>query len=320
MKIKVGIVGYGNLGKSVENDVIFNKNFKLIAVFSKRNIISKFGTRVENTSNINSFIGKIDVLFLCGGSKSDIEKIIFDLAKNFNTINCFDTHKNIYKISKTLDEICKKNKTISIMSCGWDPGIFSLIRTMFFSLGDQNPVTFWGKGISMGHSDAIRQIKNVDDAVQFTMPNREALNFYNDNKMPSSNIAKHKRVCYVCANKKFQNQIKFEITNMPNYFKGQPTIIHFVSKSKVQKLKQNLSHKGIVLSNLTLPNEESCSLKFSLKMTSNAAFTARIMTVFCSAICNLKKENSFGCFGVLDIPLSKLFSIGQLKQITHKLV
>ena len=320
MKIKVGIVGYGNLGKSVENDIIFNKKFKLIAIFSKRNIISNFGTKIENTQNIKNYIGKIDVLFLCGGSKNDIEKVVFELAKNFNTINCFDTHKNIYNISKKLNEICKMNKRISIMSTGWDPGIFSLMRTLFYSLGDQSPVTFWGKGISMGHSDAARQVENVKDAVQFTIPNKEALKFYKVNKVPSPIIPKHKRLCYVCADKNFESKISNTIANMPNYFKGQPTIIRFVSANKIKKLKENLSHKGTVLSNVVLPNNESCFLQFNLKITSNAAFTARIMMVYCNAILNLKKENNFGCHSVIDIPLSKLFSKEQLKQINKKLV
>ncbi len=304
MKIRLGIVGYGNLGKAVEQEILRNNNFKLVAIFSRRSIKSVSSTPVEPFENYILYKNKIDIMLLCGGSKSDIEEQAPIIAEYFDTINTFDTHAKIKTLHKTLDEITKKSNTRAIMCCGWDPGVFSVIRGLFLAISQKLPYTFWGKGVSMGHSDALRNVDGVIDAVQFTIPNPEAVSLAKKD-FDISNIPHHFRDCYVYTDKN-QEKIESEIKNIPNYFKGQPTKVIFISGLGVLKLKNKQSHKGMVITSFKSQNHLS-KMTFSVSMQSNPAFTARIMATYISAIINLKQENKCGAFTPLDIPISYLF-------------
>lgn len=305
-KINIGIIGYGNLGKSVEKTVISSKNMNLVAIFSRREIISPVGTLTEPYFKFKEYVGKIDVMLLCGGSKSDLEIQTPEVAKYFDVINTFDTHAKIAGELKRLDAIAKKYKRRVIMSCGWDPGLFSVIRAMFYAIGRKEPITFWGRGISMGHSDAIRRVPGVRDGVQFTIPNPKALALARAGK-EISNMPLHFRECFVCCEPNDEKRIEKEIKSTPNYFKGQPTTIDFVDEKTIKKLKKKMAHKGEVISCFITPCGSKCRIKFSAKMASNPDFTAAIMCAYVNAIINLKNRAQVGALTNLDVAPSDLF-------------
>lgn len=305
-KVNIGIVGYGNLGKAAEQAVLANKNFNLIAIFSRRLICSKFNTKIEPYENFRNYVGKIDIMLLCGGSKSDLEIQTPEIAKYFDVINTFDTHKKIPTEYSKLNDIGKKTGHRIIMSCGWDPGIFSMIRAMFLALSKNDPITFWGKGISMGHSDAIRRVDGVEDAVQFTIPNPEAVKKAKAGNLPED-MPRHFRDCYVACEPKYEQRIENEIKNIPNYFKGQPTTVNFVSQKHLLKLKSKMLHKGEVISSFKTAGGSKCKMNFSVSMDSNPNFTATIMTSYINAVISLKENKMTGAFTNLDIPVSYLF-------------
>ena len=307
MKINVGIVGYGNLGKAVEKIVLSSKKFNLVAIFSRRIVVSKFNTPVENYENFLNYKSKIDVMLLCGSSKTDLESQTTDILKYFDCINTFDTHSKIPFELERFDYIGKNYNHRLIMSCGWDPGSFSVIRAIFKSLGENDPVTFWGKGISLGHSDAIRKVEGVLDAVQITIPNKEAIKLANGGNL-TDNISTHFRECYVYTNQKDTTKIENDIKNIPNYFKGQPTTVNFVSKKELEKLKSKPFHKGKIIQYYKFSNGSKFKMNFSVSMDSNPDFTAKIMVSYITALENLIIENKFGAFTALDIPVSYLFS------------
>lgn len=304
MKINVGIIGYGNLGKAVEENILADTNFKLKAIFSRRCVVSKHGTLVEPYDRFIDYKNKIDVMILCGGSKNDLEIQTPEILKYFDIINSFDTHSKIKKEYFKIDKIAKQVNHRAIICCGWDPGLLSNIRAMFLAISKNTPHTFWGKGVSMGHSDAIRQVTHVDDGIQFTIPVESEIK--NARYGIISNNPKHERECYVVANTKYHNEIERNIKNIPNYFKGQPTKIHFVSHEKILKLKQNMKHKGMVFSHFKTKDNE-CKLSFSVSMKSNPDFTAKIMLTYVTALINLKNSKQVGCFTHLDIPTKYLF-------------
>ena len=319
MKINIGIVGYGNLGKSVEKLLQNNENFNLIAIFSRRDITSIFDTKVEKFNNILNYKNKIDIMILCGGSLSDIEKQTTKVIKYFDCINTFDTHSKIYDEKLRLEKIAKKYKHRLIMSCGWDPGIFSVIRALFYSLNkDFEPITFWGKGISLGHSEAIRKIDGVLDSVQFTVPNIDAVKLAKKgNKIETY---EHNRECYVATldnSKISQQKIENDIKNIPNYFKGQPTTVKFVSKEKIEKYKKSLSHRGEVIYYFK-NNNENFGLDFSVTMSSNPDFTSCIVISYLNAIINLKRNKLDGVFLPIEIPISYLYPDYNQEEIIKK--
>lgn len=298
-KIRVGIVGYGNLGKSVEKQVRMRDDFRLVGIFSRRQVSSFFSTPCYKFEDIEKFNRKIDVMILCLGSKSDIENFAFDIAKHFNTIDSFDNHTHISVYQTKLAAQNKKNKKCSIISCGWDPGLFSLMRAQFVSIcGEQQ--TFWGKGVSQGHSQALRELDEVDDAVEFTIPSKQAIK----SALLGNAIAeksKHMRQCYVAA-KQGQNKRKLrkKICNIPDYFEGYKTKVIFCSKQKIEKLKQHMFHKGFV----TTPKKQ---MFFELNLDSNPDFTAKVMVSYCVALSKLCKNKEYGAKTILDIPPSYLF-------------
>lgn len=310
MKIKIGIVGYGNLGKAIEQNVLSNKNLTLVAIFSRRNVVSKFNTMVEPYNNIFEYKNKIDIMILCGGSKNDLEWQSTEIIKHFDIINSFDTHKKIASEYKKLNNLSKKSGHRGIICSGWDPGIFSITRGLFSAISTKPCYTFWGKGVSMGHSDAIRKIHNVDDGIQFTIPNQDAIKMIKAERYDESQPM-HYRECFVVADAKYHKQIEHDIKNIPNYFKGQPTTVNFISQEKLLKLKSNMNHKGYILNHFKTLNGKPCKLEFSVSMASNPDFTANIMVAYINAVINLKKYKISGTFTPLDIPVSFLYKENQ---------
>lgn len=296
MKIRVGIVGYGNLGKSVEKRILEDKRFKLICIFSRRNVRSVFNTKVEKYENILNYLEKIDIMIMCGGSKTDLWQMI-EVSKHFHTIDSFDNHNKIPKYLEDMKSNNKKNKKCSICCCGWDPGLFSLMRTLFCAV-DNNSYTFWGKGVSQGHSQAIRKINGVVDAVQYTIPNKTIIKNINKGLPVLPNFKTyHIRECLVVANGN-RKEIEAEIKNMPDYFKGYKTRVKFITEKKMAKHKE-LFHGGMVLTN-------NNKMRFELKLKSNPDFTAQIIVAYLIALNKLISDQRFGAFSVLDIPFSYL--------------
>lgn len=316
MKINVGIVGYGNLGKSLEQVILARNDCNLVSIFSRRNVKSKFNTPIESYENISLYKNKIDVLLACGGSFSDIENQMTQLVENFDVINSFDKHKKIVSELERLDKLAKQSKHRLIMSCGWDPGFFSNLRAFCYALTGEVPVCFWGKGISLGHSDAVRKLDNVCDAVQFTVPNKNALNLARRGSILANEEGLHSREVFVVAEKKYHKCIENQIKNIPNYFKGQMVKVEFVSLEKLLKLKSKMSHKGELISTFKTVHGSKCGICVKLKMASNPDFTASIMARYIDAVVNLKNKNLTGAFTSLDIPVIDLFKAGSRKKIT----
>ena len=298
-KIRIGIVGYGNLGKSVEEKLQKDKRFKLVCIFSRRSVSSVFKTPCDKFENIENYKRKIDIMCLCSGSKTDIEEQAFLVAKHFHTIDSFDNHAHIKDYHRSLDEANKKNKRCSIISCGWDPGLFSLIRALTKAV-DHKYETFWGKGVSQGHSQALRALSGVDDAIEYTLPVRKALKEAQEGHELNEK-SKHQRLCFVAAKKGVNKRaLCQEIRSMPDYFEGYKTIIKFCSPKKVEKLKAHMYHCGCVLS----PNNQ---MRFELNLDSNPRFTAQVVVAYCIALYNLIKNKEYGAKTILDIPPSYLF-------------
>lgn len=314
MKINIGIVGYGNLGKSLERVILARNDCNLVAIFSRRNVKSKFNTIIESYENISLFKDKIDVMLMCGGSMSDIESQMSDVLVNFDCINSFDNHKKIVSELDRLDSLAKKFERRVIMSCGWDPGVFSNVRGLFYALSGEKAVTFWGKGISLGHSDAVRNLNHVRDAVQFTVPSKQAIRHAKTGRLCHDECL-HSREVFVVADKKYQKNIDLQIKNIPNYFKGQLVSVEFVSPERLLKLKTKLYHKGEVIANFKTIHGTKCGVDFRLKMSSNPDFTATVMARYIDAIVNFKRKGMVGAFTSLDVPVVDLFKAGQRKKV-----
>lgn len=301
--IKVGIVGYGNLGKSVEALVDLEKDMELVKIFTRRDPKSLDNERMESLENINSYKGQIDVMVLALGSATDIPELAPEIAKNFNTVDSFDTHAKIPEYLKQMDEISRENNLVSFISTGWDPGLFSLNRMIAeHILPRGNTNTFWGKGVSQGHSDAVRRIKGVKNAVQYTIPKQEVIDdIYNVEKEMKS-YETHTRVVYaVLEDGADKEAIKNEIVTMKNYFDEYETTVNYISEEEFNKEHVGMPHGGHVIRVGDTPNGKEV-YKFTLELDSNPDFTASV-NVACIRACNsFAKNKEYGSHTVLDTP------------------
>lgn len=310
--IKVGIVGYGNLGRGVTLAVNKAEDLECVGIFTRRapeSVKPVVDFPVYSMEKLNDFKGKIDVLLLCGGSATDLPNTTAQLLKDFNTVDSFDTHAKIPEYFEKLDAVAKENGTLSAISIGWDPGVFSIARMLFGAvLPDGKDYTFWGKGVSQGHSDAIRRIKGVKNAIQYTIPKEDALNAVRNGSNPElSTRDKHLRECFVAIEDGAdKNAIENEIKNMPNYFADYDTIVNFVSAEEVLTMQKKLSHGGFVFRSGNTTNENSHLLELSLRLDSNPEFTGSVLTAYGRAVAKLHKEGKTGCVTVYDIPLKYL--------------
>jgi len=311
-KIRVGIVGYGNLGKGVEMAIKSNPDIQLEAVFSRRNSL-KTATQVKSVhiSEIEKYKGIIDVMILCGGSATDLEEQAPRIAASFNTVDSFDTHAKIPEYFDKLDEVAKKAGTISLMSIGWDPGLFSMYRLLGQTiLPEGKDYTFWGKGVSQGHSDAIRRIPGVKNAIQYTVPIEKAINMVRTGQNPElSAREKHERICYVVAEEGAdQQKISESIKNMPNYFSDYNTTVHFITEEELKLHHGGMPHGGFVIRTGQTGFDTRQRMEFGLELGSNPEFTASVLIAYARAAYRLAKEGQTGARTVFDIPLSYLSS------------
>ena len=309
--MKIGIYGYGNLGRGIENAIKQNSDMELVAVFTRRDPMTlKIGTEgvpVVSASDIDSYVGKLDVLILCGGSATDLPVQTPALAEKFCVVDSFDTHAKIPEHFKNVDAAAKKGKNVCMISVGWDPGMFSLNRLYAEAvLPAGKDYTFWGKGISQGHSDAIRRIDGVLNAKQYTIPVEEALDAVRSGACPElTTREKHIRECFVVAEEGADKlRIEKEIKEMPNYFADYNTIVHFISAEELERDHSGIPHGGFVIrTGKTGANlENNHVIEYSLKLDSNPEFTASVIVAFARATHRLNREGVSGCKTVFDIP------------------
>ncbi len=308
--MKIAIYGYGNLGKGVESAIKQNSDMELFGIFSRRNPDS-IKTQWEDTTvfsadDILKYKNDIDVLIICGGSATDLPKMTPDLAEHFNVIDSFDTHADIPAHFANVDAAAKRGKNIAMISVGWDPGMFSLNRLFTNALlPDGNDYTFWGKGVSQGHSDAIRRINGVIDARQYTCPVESALERVRNNENPHlTTREKHTRLCYVVVEDTADKQkIEQEIKSMPKYFSDYDTTVHFISQEELDKNHKGIPHGGFVIrTGKTGKNlENNHVIEYSLKLDSNPEFTASVLVAFARAAYRMKNRGEVGCKTVFDV-------------------
>ncbi len=308
--IKIGILGYGNLGKGVESAICQNPDMELVAVFTRRNP-KELKIRMEKVpvlgiESLPEMKGKMDVLILCGGSATDLPEQTPEYAKYFNVIDSFDTHAKIPEHFDRIDKIAKDNHTVALISTGWDPGMFSLNRLYGNAiLPEGKDYTFWGKGVSQGHSDAVRRIPGVKDAKQYTIPREEALEAVRSGSNPSlSTRQKHLRECFVVAEEGADlEKIEETIKTMPNYFADYDTTVHFISEEELQKNHSGIPHGGFVLrSGVTgMEKEHKHLIEYRLKLDSNPEFTASVIVAYARAVYRMKEEGMKGCKTVFDV-------------------
>ena len=310
MSIKIGILGYGNLGRGVECAVKQNDDMELVAVFTRRNpedvkILTETAT-VCNVADVEDWKDKIDVMIICGGSATDLPKQTPVYAKMFNVIDSFDTHARIPEHFANVDAAAKDGGHVGIISVGWDPGMFSLNRLYANAiLPDGNDYTFWGKGVSQGHSDAIRRVEGVKDGKQYTIPVEAALEAVRNGENPElTTRQKHTRECFVVLEEGADAaKVEEEIKTMPNYFSDYDTTVHFISEEELKANHSGIPHGGFVLrSGKTGWNGENKHLiEYSLKLDSNPEFTSSVLIAYARAAYRLNQKGENGARSVFDI-------------------
>ena len=307
--IRIGIAGYGNLGRGVECALASSKDMELVGVFTRRDPASLktlTGAKVFSMEDAEKMTQDIDVMILCGGSANDLPKQTVDMAKLYNVVDSFDTHAKIPQHFAAVDTSAKENGKIAVISAGWDPGMFSLNRLYGQAiLPNGHDYTFWGKGVSQGHSDAIRRIEGVQDARQYTIPVEEALESVRRGEDPElTTRQKHIRECFVVAKEGADlNAIKEAIVTMPNYFADYDTTVHFISQEELDRDHAGIPHGGIVFRTGTtgLNNEHRHLIEYKLTLDSNPEFTSSVLVAFARAAYRMNQEGMRGCKTVFDI-------------------
>ncbi len=307
-KIKIGIVGYGNLGKGVELAIRQNSDMELVGVFTRRDpeSIQTVAAPAYPYNTIRDFVGKIDVMILCGGSATDLAVQTPEIAQMFHTIDSYDTHAKIPAYYDEVNKIASASQHTSIISVGWDPGMFSISRLYNNCILPQGKdYTFWGKGVSQGHSDAIKRVQGVKAAKQYTIPIEDAVNKVRGGKNPElTTRERHKRVCYVVAEEgQDLSRIEQEIKTMPHYFADYDTAVHFISEEEMEREHNKMPHGGFVIrSGVTGENAEHKQIvEYALKLDSNPEFTASVLVAYARAAYRLAKEGIHGAKTVFDI-------------------
>ena len=309
MKLRIAIAGYGNLGRGVECSILQNNDMELYGVFTRRapeTVKTLTNAKVFNINDILSHKDNIDVVIICGGSATDLPEQTPYLAEHFNVVDSFDTHAKIPEHFCNVDKKAKEGNNIALISVGWDPGMFSLNRLYAEAiLPCGNDYTFWGKGVSQGHSDAIRRIEGVIDARQYTIPVDSAVESVRKGANPTlTTREKHIRECFVVAEDGAdKDRIENEIKTMPNYFADYDTIVHFITMDEMKQDHSGIPHGGMVLRSgkTGLNNENTHIIEYSLKLDSNPEFTSSVLVAYARAACRMKNEGLCGCKTVFDV-------------------
>ena len=307
--MKIAIYGYGNLGRGVECAVINSVDSELFGVFTRRapeTVKTVSGCNVYHVDDILNYKDDIDVVIICGGSATDLPKMTPDLTQNFNVVDSFDTHAKIPEHFANVDTIAKENQHTALISGGWDPGMFSINRLYASAvLPDGKDYTFWGKGVSQGHSDAIRRIDGVKDAKQYTVPIDDALLAVRSGAEPElTTREKHLRECFVVAEDGADlARIENEIKTMPNYFADYNTIVHFITEEELKRDHAGIPHGGFVIrtGKTGINHENNHVIEYSLKLDSNPEFTASVLVAYARAVNKLYNRRDYGCKTVFDI-------------------
>ena len=311
MKIRIGIFGYGNLGRGVESAIGQNPDMTLAAVFTRRDPeslkIATAGVPVVRADEIEKYKDEIDVLIICGGSATDLPVQTPALARLFTVVDSFDTHARIPEHFANVDEAARMGGNVAMISVGWDPGMFSLNRLYAGAiLPDGEDYTFWGKGVSQGHSDAIRRVEGVLDGKQYTIPVESALDAVRAGDAPElTTRQKHIRECFVVAAEGADKErIEREIVTMPNYFADYDTTVHFITKEEFERDHAGIPHGGFVIRSgrTGLDREHSHVIEYSLKLDSNPEFTASVIVAYARAAARMRREGGVGCRTVFDVP------------------
>lgn len=309
-RIRVGIVGYGNLGRGVELAIAQNPDMQLDAIFTRRDPASiSSETKAYSIEDAEKFVNELDVMILCGGSATDLPEQGPQFAKLFNVVDSFDTHALIPEYFDAVNSAANKSGKLAVISTGWDPGLFSLNRLLFESiLPEGNGYTFWGKGVSQGHSDAIRRIAGVKDGKQYTIPVEAAVQSVRNGENPElSTREKHLRECFVVAEEGAdQARIRDEIVSMPNYFADYDTVVHFISEEELKRDHSAMPHGGLVLRSGKTGTNTTQIMEFGLNLGSNPEFTSSVLVAYARAAYKLHKEGQVGAKTVFDIPFGYL--------------
>ena len=306
--IKIGIVGYGNLGRGAESSIMQQPDMELVAVFTRRNPESvqvlNSNVKVLHIDEAPNYKEDIDVMLICGGSATDLPEQVPYFAQLFNTVDSFDTHAKIPEFFASVDKPAKESGKTSIISVGWDPGMFSINRVLSEALLPQGETyTFWGKGLSQGHSDAVRRVDGVKNGVQYTIPSEKVIEQVRNGENPDvSKNDRHVRECYIVAEEGADKQkIEHEIKTMPNYFADYDTTVHFISEEELKREHSAMPHGGFVIRSGETGEGNKQIIEYSLKLESNPEFTASVLTAYARAAHRLNKEGQTGAKTVYDV-------------------
>ena len=308
MSIRIGIYGYGNLGAGVELAIRQNPDLVAVGVFTRRppeTVTTRTGIPVYSAADAVKMQDKLDVMILCGGSATDLPVQTPYLAQYFNVVDSFDTHAQILEHAANVQKATETNGTTALISAGWDPGMFSLARLYSGAvLSEGKDYTFWGKGVSQGHSDAIRRIEGVADARQYTIPVQEAIDAVRKGETPELTTAqKHVRECFVVVKEGADKaKIENEIKTMPNYFADYDTTVHFISAEEMKENHSGLPHGGVVIRSGVTGGGHKHVIEYSLKLSSNAEFTSSVLVACARAVYRLHQEGVSGCKTMFDVP------------------
>lgn len=308
--IRIGIVGYGNLGRGVEYAIRQNQDMELVAVFTRRDPSTvQASVPAVDIREAHSYKDRIDVMILCGGSATDLPEQGPQIAELFHTVDSFDTHARIPEYFDSVNHVAEKSGNIAVISTGWDPGLFSLNRLLFQSiLPEGNEYTFWGRGVSQGHSDAIRRIEGVKAGVQYTIPSEEAVAQVRRGDNPTLTTRdKHLRECFVVVEEGADTaRIEEEIKTMPNYFADYNTIVHFISEEELRQNHSEMPHGGLVFRSGVTGEGTKQIMEFGLNLGSNPEFTSSVLVAYARAAFRLAKNGEKGARTVFDIPFGLL--------------
>jgi diaminopimelate dehydrogenase len=324
MAIRIGIYGYGNIARSVEKAIAKADDMTLEAIFTRRDpsdVITSSGIKAVSADRVLEYKEKIDVMLLCGGSATDLPKQGPEMAKHFNVVDTFDTHAKIPEYLKEVNASASANKKTAVISAGWDPGLFSMMKSVFDSaMPDGATNVFWGPGVSQGHSDAVRRVPGVTGAVQYTVPAENILNAAKDGfGTEYTTKQRHRRICFVTVKKSADKKtIERAIREMPDYFADYDTEVNFISEDELKREHSRMPHGGYVIRN-GRKEAEGHQMEFSIRFGSNPDFTASIMAAYARAAFRLYGEKDYGAKTVLDIPPSYLSPKDREQQVSEML-